>query len=639
MRPIIVFTFLCCSILTSGQNYNLTYISKVEFPGYTCANIWGYAAGGKEYALVGVSNGLAIVDITDPTQPVILEQITDGINSLWREIKTYSTYAYITSEGLDSNQKGGLGIADLSGLPNVPVPFQKYHGDGAINDDLKKVHALDVDEVEGYVYLYGPDAISPKGIISLKLLPDPYNPTYAGQYTGSYVHDGYSNNGMVYGSHIFGGYFSIIDFTNKSNPTIIATQTTPNSFTHNTWLSLDGNYIFTTDEKSNSYLAAYDISDPTDIQETDRIQTTPGSGSIVHNTYIWDHYAVSSWYKDGVTITDISRPSNIIQIARYDTYGGSGNGFEGAWGVYPYLPSQNILVTNIEESVSGGGMGGVLYILAPSYVDACYLEGNVKDMNTNQNLPNVSVEIDHTDPLNSTETNIVGEYATGQPTSGTFDVNFKHPGYNIKTMSVTLSPGIVTQLDVQLEPLALPLEFAKFTAINDGSQNFLEWSTAQEANVGYFEIQRKGNDESSWQTIGAISAIGNSQIEQTYRFSDNSPLPHGYYRIKAIDFDKSFDYSHIESVKIISEKFSLKKIYPIPSTGIIRVEIVADSHGQANLSVFGITGANVIQQSLILEPGMNYQIIELPQEWIDGTYWVKIKLGLDEAISSVVLRR
>ena len=95
-----------------AQNVNTTYRSKISYPGQTLANVWGYTSGGKEYALVGGSQGLIIVDITNPDSPNQIVQIP-GPNNLWKEIKTYQHYAYVTSEG-----GGGIQVVDLAGLPS-----------------------------------------------------------------------------------------------------------------------------------------------------------------------------------------------------------------------------------------------------------------------------------------------------------------------------------------------------------------------------------------------------------------------------------------------------------------------------------------------------------------------------------------
>ncbi|MEO1261650.1 MAG: choice-of-anchor B family protein [Bacteroidota bacterium] len=642
MRNLYLLFSMLLATASFGQqtNYNITFISKFEYPGQRLANIWGYAANGKEYALVGAADGMSIVDVTDPANPVELEQLTDGITSNWREIKTYGTHAYITSEGVDINNQGGLGIADLSNLPN-PVGFHKYHGDGPINGSLRRVHALDVDEATGHVYLYGPDAINPKGIICLNLLPDPYNPTYAGQYSGSYVHDGYSNNNIVFGSHIYGGYFSIIDFTNKSNPQVLATQSTPTNFTHNTWISTDGTHLFTTDETSHSYLTAYNIEDVNDIYETDRIRTTPGSGSIVHNTYTLNDHVITSWYKDGVTITDVSRPQNIIQVGAYDTYtAGSGSGFAGAWGVYPYLPSGNLLVTNMVESVSSGGTGGVLYILAPTYPDACYLEGKITDANTGTGIFGATVKIDHTDPLNETFTDLVGNYGTGQPTAGTFNVTVSEDSHVPKTLAVTLSPGAVTTLNVELVPQSLlAVEWERFTAVPKQDHNLLAWATSSEKNTDRFEIQRRMDEQSNWQPIGSVSASGNSATLQTYQFKDEMPTWRADYRIRLIDQDGTFQFSKIVSVARPVDRFDIKNTYPIPSAGLVQLVVLSEKERLAALSVVDLAGKIVHQLPTSLQPGENKVNFELPTGLSSGLYYIQLISGNEMRKSSVILRR
>ena len=124
-------------------------------------------------------------------------------------------------------------------------------------------------------------------------------------------------------------------------------------FTHNAWVSDDGNYVFTTDETSDAYIGSYDISSVSNIQEVDRIQSNPGSNSIPHNTHVDGDFLVTSWYRDGTTVHDISDPTNLVQVAYYDSYSGSGNGFDGCWGTYPFLPSGNIISSDINSNSNG----------------------------------------------------------------------------------------------------------------------------------------------------------------------------------------------------------------------------------------------------------------------------------------------
>ncbi|MFM7766260.1 MAG: choice-of-anchor B family protein, partial [Bacteroidota bacterium] len=413
--------------LSSAQNYNLTLRSTLSY-GVSLSNIGGYVDGqGNEYALVGYYDGLSIVNVTDPDNPFIAFTV-NGAPSDWREVKTWSTYAYVTTEGGNS----GLQIVDLSNLPNS-INSKYWKGSGAINNQLETIHALHIDEA--HVYLFGSNLFSGEAIIAD--LADPWNPVYVGRtpFPDEYIHDGYVRNDTLWAGHIYGGYFAVYDVTNKANPVKLAQQTTPNNFTHNTWLNDAGTVLFTTDETADSYLASYDITDLGNIRELDRFQLTPGSQSIVHNTHILNDFAVTSWYKDGVSIADVSRPDNIIPVGRYDTYAqGSGNGFNGCWGVYPFLPSGTIVASDIDNG---------LYVLTPNYVRGCYLEGLVVDSITGTPLNNATVQV-LTTTMNEV-TGLDGVFKTGTVTPGTVTVQVSRGGYITKTIpNVQLVNGQLT---------------------------------------------------------------------------------------------------------------------------------------------------------------------------------------------------
>jgi choice-of-anchor B domain-containing protein len=434
--PILLFfQFLLMTHFSFGQNYNMTLRSTISY-GVSLSNIGGYVDGqGNEYALVGYYEGLSIVNVTDPDNPFIAFTV-NGPQSDWREVKTWSTYAYVTTEGGSS----GLQIVDLSNLPNS-INSKYWKGSGAINNQMETIHALHIDE--GYVYLFGSNLFNGEAIIAD--LADPWNPVYVGRTPSpdEYIHDGYVRNDTLWAGHIYGGYFAVYDVSNKANPIKLAQQTTPNNFTHNTWLNDAGTVLFTTDETNDSYLAAYDITDLGNITELDRFQVTPGSQSIVHNTHILNDFAVTSWYKDGVSITDVSRPGNIIPVGQYDTYPqGTGGGFSGCWGVYPFLPSGTIVASDIDNG---------LYVLTPNYVRGCYLEGVVVDSSTGTPLNNATVQVLST-TMNEI-TGIDGVFKTGTVTPGTVTVQVSRSGYITKTITnVSLVNGQLTNLLVELVP-------------------------------------------------------------------------------------------------------------------------------------------------------------------------------------------
>lgn len=439
---IAVAALFATAALSAQSSLNVTLADQLAMTnGHTLANICGYTApNGNEYALLGDEDGMVIVDVTVPTNVVRIVQIP-MVNSLWKEIKVYQNYAYVTTEGTG----GALQIVDLSAIPATTPASYTYHtytGDGAINNQLSTVHALHIDTVTGYCHLFGTNLFN-GGAIFLDLNTDPYNPTYAGKYDANgYVHDGYVDNDTLYAGHIYAGQFAIVDCTNKSAPVVLGTQTTATAFTHNTWISADRQTLFTTDENTNSFLTSYDISDPQNIQELDRTQSwNPNSGSIVHNTHVvGQNWAVTSWYRDGFVITDITRPHNLVNVGWYDTYNGSGNGFDGDWGVYPYFSSGTIVVSNINEG---------LFVFSPTYVRACYLEGNVYDSLCGTPLTGVTITVSS---VNLTETSdIAGDYATGTPIPGTYTVTYSKPGYQTVVMNnVVFAPGQVNLFNVAM---------------------------------------------------------------------------------------------------------------------------------------------------------------------------------------------
>ena len=430
-----------------SQNFNFQLRGTVDYPGQTLANICGYAQGGREYALVGGSAGMIIVDVTDPANPVNITQIP-GPNNLWKEIKTYGHYAYVTSEGGQ-----GLQIIDLSALPSPTLTSHFYTGDGDIAGQLNTIHALHIDTKKGFVYLYGGGLLGGAAKV-LDLNADPYNPTYVGKFDAlGYIHDGYAENDTLYACHIYTGLLSIVDMSDKSNPVLLGTVQTPGKFTHNAWLTDDHKHILTTDENENapSFVTSYDITDPQDIIELDRVSPNDGTGSVGHNVHVLNDWAITSWYTDGVVISDVHRPDNHVITAWYDTWPVAGpiDEFDGCWGVYPFLPSGTIVASNIPNTNGGTGK---LFVLTPTYVRACYLEGKITNGCNGQPMIGATIEVNSNNPWINTVTNNAGIFKTGQVETGSFKVTISKPGFEQQVIDVDLATAEVTELNVTLQP-------------------------------------------------------------------------------------------------------------------------------------------------------------------------------------------
>lgn len=415
---------------------NITEVGFLDVPEMHATglnDVWGYEdETGIEYVLVGAMDGVSIVDISDPTAP---EEVfwVDGLNSIWRDLKVHGNYTYVTTEALQ-----GLMIIDLSPLPeSTDLPVSIYTGpDGA---GWLSAHNLYYDD--GYVYIFGANRGN-GGVIILDVATDPLNPIEVGQFDNWYVHDGYVVDDTGYFAHIYEGFFTVVDLTDKTDPELIGTAYTPTNFAHNIWGSADGDYMFTTDEVPGGYLGAFDVSNPASITQVDKIQSSPGNDVVPHNAHVKGNYLYTSYYTDGVVIHDITHPHNMVEVANFDTSPLDAPTTEGCWGLYPFFESGLIAATDREEG---------LFILDPNEQPGSYLEGNITELGTGMALNSVEVTIDGTSIED--ETNILGDYAIGTEEEGSIDVTYFKVLYFPQTIAVDMNNGEVAVQDVVLEKI------------------------------------------------------------------------------------------------------------------------------------------------------------------------------------------
>ncbi len=315
----------------AAQGNGVTLLAKVKnYQEYN--DIWGYTApNGDEYAIVGTNTGTVFYDCTNPASPVEVGFIS-GPNSIWRDMKTYSHYAYIVTEG-----GGGVQIVDLSN-PNSPTLVKTWGSQYWSN-----AHNIAIDTGDGKAYVCGTN----NGTRVLDLTNNPETPSLVATYWSPYVHDLHVQNGQAHLSEIYGGDYRVTNIANLSFSTKDRIKT-PGRFTHSSWASEDDTLCVTTDEVNGGRIALYDISNPSNIVYKDDWTVNPNS--IVHNAFIKGDRVYVSWYTEGFVCADISDPNNIQLVGSYDTSPyGSGTGFHGAWGVYPYAPSGAIYISDIEE--------------------------------------------------------------------------------------------------------------------------------------------------------------------------------------------------------------------------------------------------------------------------------------------------
>jgi choice-of-anchor B domain-containing protein len=339
----------------------LAHLPLSAVPGSHAAgtDVWGYVSpSGREYAILGMSNGTAFIEVTDPENPVVLD-VLPHINACCSDAKTYLNYCYIVSEG----DNIGMKIVDLSAIDSgIVTQVGTYTGAG-----LKQAHNLAINEESGFAYVVGA-VLSPAlgGIIALDLA-NPVSPVLRGIWTQQYVPDLQVVNyttGPHAGKEIafaYSGYFTtrlrVMDVTNKADMRVIGVGDYPNAeFAHQGWLSDDRRYLYLNDEfdeldyglPTSTHL--FDVSDITKPKYLRSFGS--GLGSTDHNLMVQGKFVFQANYTSGLRIFRIDTPSLIKEVGWFDTHPqNNAAGFNGAWGIYTKLPSGNVLVSDIQNGL------------------------------------------------------------------------------------------------------------------------------------------------------------------------------------------------------------------------------------------------------------------------------------------------
>jgi choice-of-anchor B domain-containing protein len=321
-----------------GVARNMTLLAHLDGPalsGGTAvqgSGCWGYTTpDGRRFALVGTSGGLSIVEVTQPTAARRMAFIP-GDPSTWREVKTYREYLYVTTEA-----KTGLDIVDMSD-PDHPTKVQTW------SRTFTSAHTLWIDGARGLLFANG----TSNGMRVLDLEPDPSDPVEVGSFTDFYVHDAHTRGNTLFASAIFDGFLALLDVKRPHAIREITRFFTGGRFTHNSWLTGDGRYLFTTDERRGRPVEGWDILDPFTPSKVSEYIARPDS--LPHNVMIDGTRMVVSHYDDGVRLVDVSDPERPQERGFYDTYQGVLTGTFGAWGAYIF-PSSNLIVVS---DITGG---------------------------------------------------------------------------------------------------------------------------------------------------------------------------------------------------------------------------------------------------------------------------------------------
>ncbi|HMQ46128.1 MAG TPA: choice-of-anchor B family protein [Saprospiraceae bacterium] len=328
----------------------------------TYNDIWGYSdCEGHEYAILGSAKYVHFFDITDAENPMEINRFEGSVNSIWRDMKTYQHYAYaVADQGSD-----GLMVFDLSNLPESVSMVNQLNG------DFFTSHNIYIDEGPGRIYVVGAGS----NTLVYDLSQDPANPVLMrnGGLPGGYVHDIFVRDNIGYCSHGGNGLW-VYDFSDPSNIITLGSLTSypQQGYNHSSWLHENSDLLVFADETHGLSLKLVDVSDPQQITLLDlfksALQAPTSTSSIAHNPFIRGNYVVISYYHDGVQVFDLSNPADVQQVAWYDTYPENTTypGYEGCWGVYPFLPSGKIIASDISHGLFVLEMEGLSFPETPA---------------------------------------------------------------------------------------------------------------------------------------------------------------------------------------------------------------------------------------------------------------------------------
>jgi choice-of-anchor B domain-containing protein len=325
----------------------MTSSSQVRF-----SSCWAFVQNGKEYAVIGSTEGAHIFELTDQDSLRFLDFVPGRFQSaqaITREYKHYQNYLYaVCDEGPSSLQ-----IMDVSYLPD------SVHLVADLQDQFfGKSHNLFVDSANALLYLTLVNPIvngNELGIIPLRVysLSNPILPTllWEGPNDIPEVHDLYVKNNRAILNCGFDG-LRTYDFSNPSNPVYVNNLTfyPQQGYNHQGWLSPDeSTYVFA-DETAGLPIKKCQVSANGQLQVQQFFGTANAPyPKTPHNIHITNEFAFVAYYNDGLRIFDL-RKNPPAEIGIYDTYidNAQTNGFSmwGAWGVHALLPSERILISD-----------------------------------------------------------------------------------------------------------------------------------------------------------------------------------------------------------------------------------------------------------------------------------------------------
>ena len=391
-----------------------SHVSTAELGGTRLNDIWGWVdpQTSKSYAIVGLSDAISFVDITDPNNPIVVgilpesrispkrldlatsdleicefgigstdeaKELTEG--SVWRDHKIYNNHLFIVSDA----QAHGMQVFDLTRLRDFDGDRLTFQED-VLYSEISNAHNIVINEETGYAFVVGAtnsvrlNSVNDCNDGGLHMIDvrDPKSPIFAGCYrdttpprrvsNSAYIHDAqcviydgpdtdHSNSEVCFSSAERS--VVITDVSDKSNPTTLGFSSNPNvQYSHQGWLTEDHRFFVMNDELDEWNLGRNTKTHIFDVNDLDNPQFIGSFDhetiTIDHNLYIRDNHIYLTNYTSGLRVLEFGDLSkmDIEQTAFFDTQPTDNSlNFTGTWSNYPFFESRVLIVSDISDGL------------------------------------------------------------------------------------------------------------------------------------------------------------------------------------------------------------------------------------------------------------------------------------------------
>lgn len=202
--------------------------------------------------------------------------------------------------------------------------------------------------------------------------------------------------------------------------------------------------------------------------------------------------------------------------------------------------------------------------------------------------------------------------------------------YNIQVRYLPSAAPMGMQQICLYNDFTLAIEDITLSITNHVSYNELNFSSSKEATM--IQIERKINEDQSFENIGEIDVEGNS----SYKFEDKEIDSKGVYtyRLKIFDIDGASTYSNLVSTRNTEQGSADIKVYPNPSADFINFDL-------GSYSLDGDFTVEILTADM-KSAGAVYNLIDIGSQGLDisdlnnGVYFARVKNTIENQILKFV---